>query len=125
MWKSKTLHGRHVYDLETPDADTVASNAWLKAGELFPKTTGFMIATQDQVITTNNYKKCILKDPNITNDICRKCREKSETIQQITFACRALAQGYYTHPHSQVASIVHEELAIKRGLSEGTTNAVL
>jgi hypothetical protein len=38
------------------------------------------------VIITNNYKKCILKDPNITDDACRKCQEKSETIQDITGA---------------------------------------
>jgi hypothetical protein len=33
-----------------------------KYGELFPKTTGFMIAIQDQVICASNYKKYILKD---------------------------------------------------------------
>jgi hypothetical protein len=34
-------------------------------------------------------------------------------------ACRALAQGDYTHRHNQVANIVHQELALKRGLSNG------
>jgi hypothetical protein len=33
------------------------SPAWLKAGEIFPETTVFMIAIQDQFIRTNNYKK--------------------------------------------------------------------
>ena len=32
------------------------SPAWLKAGELFPESTVFMIAIQDQFISTNNYK---------------------------------------------------------------------
>ena len=40
-----------------------------KTGELFPETTGIMIAIHDQFISTNNYKKDILKDPNPTNDI--------------------------------------------------------
>jgi hypothetical protein len=35
----------------------MVSPARLKAGELFPETTVFMIATQDQFISTNNYKK--------------------------------------------------------------------
>jgi hypothetical protein len=52
MWKSKTLHGRHIYDLETPDADKIGSNKWLKPGESFAETTGFMVAIQDQVIST-------------------------------------------------------------------------
>ena len=52
MWKSKTLHRRHAYDFEIPDVDKIAPNAWLKAAELFPKTTGFMIAIQDQIIST-------------------------------------------------------------------------
>jgi hypothetical protein len=42
-----------------------------------PKTTGFMIAIQAHSISTNNYNKRILKDPNVANDICRKCRQKS------------------------------------------------
>jgi hypothetical protein len=88
--------------------------------QFFPETTGFMIAIQDHVISTNNYKKCILKDPNITNDICRKCREKLEGIQHITGACCALAQDDYTHRHNKVAIIVHQELAIKYGLAKGS-----
>jgi hypothetical protein len=55
-WKSRTLHGRKVHDLEKSDVDKTASNAWPKFGELFSETTGFVIATRDQVISTNNYK---------------------------------------------------------------------
>jgi hypothetical protein len=47
MWKNKTPHKRHIYDLEIPNANQIASNEWLKAGELFPGTTGFIIAIQD------------------------------------------------------------------------------
>ena len=55
MLKWKTLHGRHTYDLEVPDVDKIASQAWLKAGELIPQTTGFMIAMQYQDISIYNY----------------------------------------------------------------------
>jgi hypothetical protein len=37
------------------------------------ETTGFMTAIQDQVFNTSDCKKHVLKDPNITNDFCRKC----------------------------------------------------
>ena len=48
----------------TPDVDKMASNARLKAGQLFPETTGILIAIQDRIISTNNYTKHILKDLN-------------------------------------------------------------
>ena len=50
----------------------------------------------EQVISVNNYKEYISRDPNITNDIRRKCREKLENIQCITSEYRALAQADYT-----------------------------
>ena len=48
----------------TPDVDKMASNARLKAGKLFHETTGILIAIQDRIISTNNYKKHILNDLN-------------------------------------------------------------
>ncbi|KAG6462064.1 hypothetical protein O3G_MSEX013040 [Manduca sexta] len=90
-----------------------ASNKWLKLGSLFPETEGFIIAIQDQVINTNNYKKYIVKDPNTHNDKCRKCHRHPETIQHITGACPTLTQTDYTHRHNQVVHIIHQKLAIK------------
>ena len=46
MWKSKTLHRRRACNLQMQD-DKRASNTWLKFSELFPETTGFVIAIQD------------------------------------------------------------------------------
>ena len=83
---------------------------------ILPRKNGFMIAIQDQVICNNNYKNFILKDLNTTNNICRKFREELETIKRITGICRALILGNYTHSHNQVAGVVHQELAIIRGL---------
>ncbi|CAH2226971.1 jg17912 [Pararge aegeria aegeria] len=53
-WKKKVLHGRHRHDLEQPHINTVASNKWLKIGNLFPESEGFIIAIQDQIINTKN-----------------------------------------------------------------------
>jgi len=86
LWKSRTLHGRHAYDLEGTD-DKTASNAWLKVG-----TIGFMIANLDWVLSTSNYKQYILKDLNIFNETCRKYQEKSKAIQHVTGACCALTK---------------------------------
>jgi hypothetical protein len=54
-------------------------NTRLKADELFPERTRFMIAIQDQVISTNNYNKQILKELNTAN-IRRKCQENLKLL---------------------------------------------
>jgi len=76
-----------------------------------------MIAIKDQVIGTNNYKGYVVKDPNITNNMYRKCRGELETIQHITSEYHAPVQGNCAHLHNQVTNIIHQELTIKCGLS--------
>ncbi|XP_052748596.1 uncharacterized protein LOC128200170 [Galleria mellonella] len=119
-WKKKTLHGRHPHDLEQTHIDKTASNQWLKIGNLFPETEGFLIAIQDQIINTKNYRKFIIKDPTISSDKCRKCHIQPETIQHITGACVSLTQTDYTHRHNQIVNIIHQTLAQKHKLIEDT-----
>lgn len=120
-WQSKALHGRHAQDLMRADVDKTASNAWLVRGELFPETTGHMIAIQDQVIKTRNYRKAVLRDPTTGDDKCRKCNTKIENIQHITGGCTLLAQNDYSHRHNQLANIVHQELAVLHNLINETS----
>jgi hypothetical protein len=40
MWKSKTILGRHAYDLESSDVDKITSKARIKSGHHFTETTG-------------------------------------------------------------------------------------
>ncbi|CAH2107788.1 unnamed protein product [Euphydryas editha] len=119
-WKRKVLHGRHPHDLEQPHINSAASNKWLKIGNLFPETEGFIIAIQDQIVNTKNYRKFIIKDPSISNDKCRKCHLQPETIQHITGACTTLTQTDYTHRHNQVVNIIHQKLALKHKLIQNT-----
>ncbi|CAK1584730.1 unnamed protein product [Parnassius mnemosyne] len=112
-WQQKSLHGRHYHDLQQPHVDKKASNAWLRHGELFPETEAFMLAIQDQVIDTRNFQRHIIRAPNLRTDTCRHCHSSPENIQHITSACRALAQTDYKHRHDQVASIIHQHLALK------------
>ena len=67
-----------------------------KFGEHFPETIGFIVGNQDQAIVRNNYKKYILKDPNVSNGTFVKFPEKSETIQLTAGACLALTPDDYT-----------------------------
>ncbi|XP_022829294.1 uncharacterized protein LOC111358406 [Spodoptera litura] len=115
-WQQKSLHGRHRLDLTNPIVDKIASNAWLKRGELFPETEGFMLAIQDQVIDTKNYRKYIIRDSILGSDHCRHCHKQPETIQHITGACSSITQTDYKHRHDQVAAIIHQTLAFKHKL---------
>lgn len=110
-WQQKSLHSRDRQDLTKPNVDKTASNAWLKRGELFPETEGFMLAIQDQIINTKNYQKHIIRDVNLQSDLCRHCHRASETIQHITRACRSISQTDYKHRHDQIAAIIHQYLA--------------
>lgn len=116
-WTQMSLHGRHQNELNQNNVDKLASNEWLRRGELFPETEGFMVAIQDQVIETRNYQKYIIKKQNFHTDICRRCNSASETIQHITGACKSIAQTDYKHRHDQVAYIIHQKLVIKYNLT--------
>jgi hypothetical protein len=84
---------------------------------MFAKTEGFLTAIQDQVILTRNYKKYILKQPNI-DQLCRRCGKESETIQHITAACEQLAPTEYLKKHDGLAKIIHQKLAEAAELTE-------
>lgn len=112
-WRKKALHGRHPTSMDSENVDKVWSNHYLKAGQLFPETEGYIIAIQDQVIPTRNYLKYIIKDVNIKDDKCRICGKYGETIQHITGGCSVLAPIEYKRRHDDVGKIIHHALAVK------------
>jgi hypothetical protein len=85
---------------------------WLRDGQLFGETEGFIIAIQDHVISTKNHQKFIEKLP-LVNDLCRVCQRYSETIDHIITGCPNLANIEYLHRHNLSAAIVHQQLAKK------------
>nr|CAH7733925.1 unnamed protein product [Callosobruchus chinensis] len=103
--RQKALHGKHRYRVTQVHINGKQSYTWLQDGQLFPEMEGFMLAiqNQDQVIATRNYKKCIIKDPSITDDSCRKCRQQKETMDHITGACRTLTGTEYSARHNSAA----------------------
>jgi ribosomal protein L37E len=109
-WSQKALHGRHPCDLSQQYVDIEASNKWLTNADLFVETEGLLTAIQDQVILKRNYKKYILKQPDI-DELCRRCGKESETIQHITAACQQLAPTEYVKRHDGLAKVMHQKLA--------------
>ena len=54
QWKEKVLHGRFPALLHEEKIDNVALLTWLKNGQLYPETKGFVTAIYDRVIRTRN-----------------------------------------------------------------------
>jgi hypothetical protein len=48
--KQKSLHGRYFKELEQPEINIQASQAWLKKSNIHAETEGFIFAIQDRVI---------------------------------------------------------------------------
>ena len=122
QWARKELHGKHPNIMSAPGTNKELSYSWLQRGELFPETEGTMIAIQDQVIATRNYRKYIIKEANLQDDSCRRCHLSRETIDHVTDGCRLLVGTDYTERHNDVAKIVHQELVRKYGLNKEVEN---
>lgn len=114
IWKGKELHGRYFRALTGPEIDQLASVHWLRFGDLFGETEGFVCAIQDEVVKTNNYRRFIMKDGTI--DICRACHQPGESIRHVISGCSQLANTEYLHRHNLVAKIIHQQLALKYNL---------
>lgn len=112
-WSTKELHSRHYNNVNKEHISKEHTYKFLQKGQLFPETEGFILAIQDQIIPTNNYKKYIMKDKTIIDDNCRKCHLSSETIEHITSACKLLASNEYTNRHNTAAKIIHQAIALK------------
>ena len=85
---------------------------------MFAETEGFLTAIQDQVILTRNYKKYVLKQPDI-GELCSRCGKESETIQHIIAACEQLAPTEYVKRHDRLAKVIHQKLAEAAELIDG------
>ena len=96
---------------------------WLKRGNIYLETEGFLLAIQDQVIATRNYLKhiIIIKDTSTQDDKCRKYNLTSETIDHITAGCKILAGTEYTDKHNIAIKIIHKALTNKYELENNTT----
>ncbi|XP_022195807.2 uncharacterized protein LOC111053266 [Nilaparvata lugens] len=108
-WQQRELHGRYCRHLNSDHNNHDLSSRWLIDGGLFPETEGFIIDMQDQVVTTNAYRRHIIRDLSIS-DKCRLCNAAVESIQHIVSGCSILAPKEYLRRHNNVAKIVHLKL---------------
>ncbi|XP_055842673.1 uncharacterized protein LOC129909623 [Episyrphus balteatus] len=111
QWKAKAIHGKYPFQLNSVDIDKARSTEWLQKGQLFPETEGFIMAIQDGVVATRQYRRAILHE-DIDNG-CRRCHQSLESIEHILNGCSMLANHEYLKRHNDVAKIIHQELALR------------
>jgi hypothetical protein len=67
------MHGQFPGRLEEKLVDKEQSCRWLKFGDIKGETESTIVAAQDQAISTNHFKRNILKEE--IESRCRLCKE--------------------------------------------------
>jgi hypothetical protein len=82
--------------------DEEQSYLWLKFGDIKGETESTIVAAQDHAISTNYFKRKILKEE--IESRCRLCKEYGETIDRLTSGCPILAKNEYVIRHDKVCT---------------------
>jgi hypothetical protein len=81
-WEEKRMHGQFPRSVDEKLVDKEQSYRWLKFGDIRGETESTIVAAQDQAISTNYFKRNILKEE--IEIMCRICKEHEENIDHLT-----------------------------------------
>jgi hypothetical protein len=115
----KRMHGQFPRCLDKKLVDKEQSYRWLKFGDIKGETESTNVSTQDQAISTNYFKRTILKDE--IESRCRLCKEYEETIDHLTSGCPILVKNEYVIRHDTVCTQLHYSICKTLGI-ETTEN---
>jgi hypothetical protein len=104
-WEEKGMHGQFPRSLDKKLVDKEQSYQWLKFGDIKGETKSTFVAAQDQAISTNYFKRKILKEE--IESRCRLCKEYEETVYHLTSGCPILAKNEHVIRHDRVCTHVH------------------
>jgi hypothetical protein len=113
------MHGQFPRSLDEKLVDKELSYRWLKFGDIKGKTESTIVAAQDQAISTNCFKRKILKEE--IESRCRLCKEYEETIGLLTSGCPILAKNEYVIRRDKVCTHLHYSICTTLG-TETTEN---
>jgi len=99
-WHGKRMHGQLPQKLDEKLVDIEQSYRWLKSGDIKGETESKIVAAQYQAISTNYFKKKILKE-----EIESKCS-----------GCPILAKNEYLMRHDKVCTHLHYSICKALGI---------
>jgi len=105
----KQLHGREI----AGQVDNKYQWTWLGHSGFTPETEGFIMALQEQVVSTNLIKCRIYKLP--VSPSCRLCHSHDESVDHLLSSFTFLVQIQYKQCHDKVAAFIHWHLAKDAG----------
>ena len=117
-WHGKRMHGQLLRNLDEKLVDIEQSYRWLKSDDIKGETESTIVAAQDQAISTNYFKKKILKEE--IESKCRLCKQHEETIDNLTSGCLILAKNEHFMRHDKVCTHLH--YSICKALDTETTD---
>ena len=101
-------------NLDETLVDIEQSYRWLKSGDIKGETESTIVAAQDQAISTNYFKKKILKEE--TESKCQLCKQHEETIDHLTSGSPILAKNEYLMRHDKVCTHLHYSICKALGI---------
>ena len=89
-WHGKRMNGQLPRNLDEKLVDIKQPYRWPKSGDIKGETESTIVAAQDQAISTNYFKKKILKEK--IESKCQLCKQHEETIDHLTSGCPILTK---------------------------------
>jgi hypothetical protein len=118
-WEEKRMHGQFPRSLHEKLVDKEQSYRWLKFRDIKGETESTIVAAQDQAVSTNCFKRKILKEE--IESRCRLCKEYEETTDHLTSGCLILAKSKYVIRHDRVCTHLRCSICKTLGI-EATEN---
>jgi hypothetical protein len=118
-WEEKRMHGQFPRSLDEKLVDKEQSYRRLNFGDIKGETESTIVSAQGQAISTNYFKKKILKEE--IESRCRLCKEYEETVDHLTSGCSILAKNEYVIRHDKVCTHLHYSICKTLG-TETTEN---
>uniref|UniRef100_A0A1A9UYQ2 Uncharacterized protein n=1 Tax=Glossina austeni TaxID=7395 RepID=A0A1A9UYQ2_GLOAU len=106
-WTQNQLHRNHANKKEEDTIDLQSTYEQLIRGELYCETKGFIVARQDEVISTRSHQRHVM-NREIETDLCRKCRSSIETIGHIIAGRITFASTAYLNRRNRSAPVMDE-----------------
>jgi hypothetical protein len=113
------MHGQFPRSLDEKLVDKEQSCRWLKFGDIKGETESTIVVAQDQAISTNYFKRKILKEE--IESRCQPCKEYEEIIDHLTSGCPIPAKNEYVIRHDKVCTHLHYSICKALGI-ETTEN---